>query len=152
MKHLIRRSIAVAAMAAAAACAQAPQTETHEGHMGMQGKGMTMEHGGAMHRDSTAKPMHGMMEHGMMMQFFSPREIVALPDGGVIVVAGSSLMKYDKDLNLVKATMVKLDSTQVNETMKQMMKYCPAGCMAEKMEHENLKQPEEKPAKKSEKK
>jgi len=35
------------------------------------------------------------------------KQMVAANDGGVIVLAGNKLLKYDKDLNLVKEVEVK---------------------------------------------
>ena len=46
---------------------------------------------------------HNMMKmHGMMM-----KSVVATSDGGVVVVAGHKITKYDKDLNLVKEVEMK---------------------------------------------
>jgi hypothetical protein len=64
-------------------------------------------------------PMHC----GMMM-----KKMIATSDGGVIVMAGKKLIKYDKDLNLVKEVEIKMD-------MEKMMKDCPM-CQ-EMMEHHN---------------
>ncbi len=47
--------------------------------------------------------MKGGMTHGMM----SP-QMVAASDGGVIVMMGNKLMKYDKDLNLKKEIEIKM--------------------------------------------
>lgn len=57
-------------------------------------------------------PMHGMMMKKMM---------VAAQDGGVVIMMGSKILKYDKDLNLVKEAELKMDI----EGMKKMMKECP---------------------------
>lgn len=37
------------------------------------------------------------------------RTMVASEDGGVIILAGNKLMKYDKDLNLVKEVEIKIE-------------------------------------------
>jgi hypothetical protein len=66
----------------------------------MMGQGKTMTKG----------PMQGMMMKKMM-----DISMVATQDGGVIVLAGNKLMKYDQDLNLVKEAEIKVD----------MMKDCP---------------------------
>jgi len=51
---------------------------------------------------SAAMPMPGM---GAMM---AKTQMVATDEGGVIVLAGNKLMKYDADLNLVKEAEVKM--------------------------------------------
>ena len=58
---------------------------------------------------------------GSMMQSMMPASLVETKDGGVIVLSGTKLMKYDKDLNLVKEAEVKMDV----EGMQKMMKNCP---------------------------
>ena len=64
-------------------------------------------------------PMHGMMK--MMMS----KEMVATGDGGVIVMTGTKLMKFDKDLNLVKEAEVKMDTEGMHKMMKEMKEKCP---------------------------
>jgi hypothetical protein len=71
----------------------------------------------------------GMMEKGKMMgmsHMMMSRSLVATTDGGVVVMAGNKLQKYDKDLMLVKEVELKIDM----EAMKKMMP--PMAC--EKME------------------
>jgi hypothetical protein len=51
---------------------------------------------GAQEPGKGMKDMHGMMKHMM------PPSMVATNDGGVIVLSGRTLTKYDKDLNVVK--------------------------------------------------
>ena len=71
---------------------------------GMVGQGMMndemMEHGMMMKEK--------MMGHGMMKGMCSP-SMVASNDGGVIVLIGNKLSKYDKNLNLVKEVELKTD-------------------------------------------
>lgn len=55
--------------------------------------------------------------HCMMMK----KTMIATQDGGVAVMAGNSLSKYDKDLNLIKEVELKMDT----EGMKKMMDECP---------------------------
>jgi hypothetical protein len=59
-----------------------------------KGKGMMDGKGGMMGRGMMMKCM------GMMQQMHS--NMVATPDGGVIVSSGSKLIKYDNQLNVVK--------------------------------------------------
>ena len=49
------------------------------------------------------------------------RSVVATSDGGVVVAMGNKLTKYDKDLNVVKESELKMDM----EGMQRMMKNCP---------------------------
>lgn len=65
-------------------------------------------------------PMHCMMMKNTM---------IATQDGGVAVMTGNSLSKYDKDLNLIKEVELKTDV----EGMKKMMNECPMCCKM--MEH-----------------
>ena len=51
-------------------------------------------------------PMPGMGKMGGQMM--GKAQMVATDDGGVIVLAGNKLMKYDADLNLVKEAEVKM--------------------------------------------
>ncbi len=84
---------------------------------GMEGmKGDMMGKG----KDMGMNPMGGMMMKAMMK-----KTIVATEDGGVIVLAGNKLMKYDKNLNLVKEVEIKIDMEAMQKNMKEMMKNCP---------------------------
>jgi hypothetical protein len=58
--------------------------------------------------------------HGLLMQ-----TAVAVADGDTYVWAGGKLMKYDRDLNLVKQAEVKIDFAKIHEKMQEMMKYWP---------------------------
>jgi len=80
------------------------------GMQGMMGKGQMM----------SMCPMHHMMMGSMMSKAIAPTE-----DGGVIVLAGDKLIKYDKDLNLVKEVEVKMDMDGMQKKMSQMMEGCP---------------------------
>lgn len=85
---------------------KAGMMEGKDGMMGMMGKGM----------------MDGkMMGMCPMMKSMMERSVVATSDGGVVVVMGNKLTKYDKDLNVVKEIEQKMDM----EGMQKMMKDCP---------------------------
>ena len=58
-----------------------------------------------------------MMNNMMMMQAMRERSIVPTSDGGVLVVVGSQMMKYDKDLNLVKEAELKINMDKIREGM-----------------------------------
>lgn len=66
--------------------------------------------------------MKGM--HGMMMKKMMIKEIVATGDGGVIVFVGNKLMKYDKDLNLIKEVEIQVDMEAMMKKCREMMKKC----------------------------
>ncbi|MBU1887685.1 MAG: hypothetical protein KKB46_00620 [Candidatus Omnitrophica bacterium] len=75
----------------------------------MAGKGMMMH---KMDKDHMGK--HCMMREKMMQ-----RDMVAAKDGGVILLIGNQLMKYDKDLNLVKEVEIKVDMETMMKKMKE---------------------------------
>jgi hypothetical protein len=68
-------------------------------------------------------PMHMMMCQGMMQ-----KDIVATSDGGAIVMVDNKLLKYDKNLNLVKEVELKIDMKAMQDKMMQMMKDCAEKC------------------------
>ena len=75
----------------------------------MQGRGMM---GGNMQGRSMMSGMQnrGMMGMGPMMgPMMSSTSMVPTSDGGVIVLMGNELLRYDKDLNLIKQAQVKFD-------------------------------------------
>ena len=82
------------------------------GMMGMMGKGMMGDKSGMM-------GMHSMMMK-MMEKLMVPTE-----DGGVVVLFGNKLTKYDKDLNVVKEVEIKMDMEGMHKNMDDMMKMCP---------------------------
>ncbi len=65
---------------------------------------------------------------GMIMQMMGAmqKQMVSTNDGGVIVLTGNKLLKYDKDLNLVKevelktGVELKMDAGSLQEMMKSM--------------------------------
>lgn len=96
----------------------------------MMGKGMMGEGMMGMHR------MHGMMRSPSM---------VASNDGGVIVLTGNKLYKYDKNFTLVKEVEIKMDMDGMAD-MKKMCSMCQKmmgkdGMMGEASE-ENADQPD----------
>ena len=80
------------------------------GMMGMMGKGM----------------MNGkMMGMCPMMKSMMDKNVVATSDGGIVVVAGNKLTKYDKDLNVVKEVELKMDMEGMQKMMDNMKSMCP---------------------------
>jgi hypothetical protein len=65
-------------------------------------------------------PMHHMMMGAMMS-----RSVVATEDGGIVVAVCEKLMKFDKDLNLVKEVQMPIDTEAMQKKMTQMMEKCP---------------------------
>jgi hypothetical protein len=66
----------------------------------------------------TASAMCPMMHGKMGLQ------VIPTSDGGIIVVSGNRLSKYDKDLNLKKETTVAMDSLSMRN-MQRMKSCCP---------------------------
>ena len=61
----------------------------------------------------------------MMMKMMTEKTVGATSDGGIVVLAGNHLVKYDKDLNVVKEVDVKVDMDAMKKDMEGMMKMCP---------------------------
>ena len=77
-----------------------------------QGPGMGMRKGSGMGMmDST---MHDRMA-GHMMARMMASSLVATSDGGVVLLAGNRLYKYDKNLGLTKEAVVKMDTVAMRE-------------------------------------
>lgn len=87
------------------------------------------------HGDQAAASMPGMMAgmkdgtkgpgnpmHKMMMAKMMEKTMVPTKDGGVIILVGNRLLKYDQDLNLKKEVEIKMPCS---EEMKKRMKDCP---------------------------
>ena len=68
------------------------------------------------------KGKHSMM---MMKKMMTGREMVATKDGGVIVLTGNKLVKYDKNLNLIKEVELEAGmecTAEMMEKRRRMMK------------------------------
>lgn len=64
----------------------------------------------------------GMMGGEMMMGMKMHKSMVASPDGGVVILSGDKLLKYDANLNLVKEAPVPgPDMAQMQKMRAQMM-------------------------------
>ena len=50
-----------------------------------------------------------------IMKMMQDAKLVATDDGGIIVMVGNKLLKYDRDLNLVKETGIKIDMEKMRE-------------------------------------
>ncbi|MBD3391716.1 MAG: hypothetical protein GF418_06620 [Chitinivibrionales bacterium] len=114
MRTAMKVLAAVSIMAIVAA-AQGP----HHGRHMMGGPGAGTGKGAAMHKGC------GMMGGGMMMGFVMPRKVVPTDDGGVIVVVGNRLIKYDKNLKLKNEAEITVDWDKVKKQMEKMHENCP---------------------------
>lgn len=88
--------------------------------MGMM-KGDMMDKGGMM----GGGKMMGMMGMCPMMQSMMQKQVVATNDGGIVVVTGNKITKYDKDLNVVKEVEQKMDMDGMQKMMENMKSMCP---------------------------
>lgn len=74
------------------------------------------------------------MMRGMMTQASMPRQMVASGDGGVFVLVGNKIVKYDKNLAVVKEVAVKVDTESMQKMMADMKGKCPMMAREEKSE------------------
>jgi len=109
------------------------QEASEEAGTGM-GKGMMM---GEMGKEGMQK------KHAMkcMMDMMMKKQVVATSDGGVVVLVGNKLYKYDKNLNLVKEAEIKMDFEAMKKKMQEMKEKCS---MHEKMMQEKEEATEKK--------
>jgi hypothetical protein len=80
-------------------------------------------------------PMH----QNMMGSMFS-KAIVSAQDGGVFLLAGDKLIKYDKDLNVVKEVTIDMDMEGIQKKMEKIIEECPVRkdlMHSEEMMHED---------------
>jgi hypothetical protein len=69
--------------------------------------------------------MHGCAMCGMMTGAMMWKTMTATSDGGVVVAVGNRLIKYDNQLNVVKDTEMKIDTSQMFSSVQKMMENCP---------------------------
>lgn len=111
-----------------------------KGSHGMQMHEAEMSHKGShgMHMDESemsSKGSHGMKGHGskkadyskkMLMYKMMKPEVTPTDDGGVVVIVGDTLQKYDKKLKLVGETIIEIDYKAMKERMhKAKQNICP---------------------------
>ncbi len=104
------------------------QEATEEAGTGM-GEGMMM-HQGMMAGEAGKEGMQKKHAMKCMMDMMMNKQMVATSDGGVVVLFGHKLYKYDKNLNLVKEAEIKMDFEAMKKKMQEMKEKCP---MYEKM-------------------
>ncbi|MFH1314280.1 MAG: hypothetical protein ABIJ00_13775 [Candidatus Eisenbacteria bacterium] len=110
-------------------CAVASTVLAYEGTMKAGGTGMKGEmmsggdmkcHGGMMCQGMTQMcPMHKMMES------MAEPVLVATRDGGVVVMLGGKLYKYDRHLNLKEEAELKVGMGDMHRMMMHMGEKCP---------------------------
>lgn len=110
MSWLIKTGIVVSFIISLSLAQQGNDTNNGMGQNGMR-------HGGMM--DSS-----GMCCGMMMMHFMKPSAAFSTQDGGIIVIMGNKIMKYDKNVDLKKEVVIKVDSTAMKKMMQQMHQ-CP---------------------------
>lgn len=100
MKKIIFAVVALSLLISLPAFAEEAKKEEMplSGSVAEAGSGMPME-------KPLGMPMPGMGKMGCVM---GKAQMVATDEGGVIVLAGNKLMKYDADLNLVKEVEIKM--------------------------------------------
>jgi hypothetical protein len=63
--------------------------------------------------------------YGMIMKTMMGKYLIATEDGGIVVMAGNKLIKFDKDLNRIKEVEIKIDVEGIKKRMMQMKEECP---------------------------
>jgi hypothetical protein len=97
-----------------AGAADAPAAKEAGMHMEMMKDGM---------KDGV---MGGMCSgHVMMGKMMMGCQMVAMPDGDVVVMMGTKLTKYDKNLAVVKEVEMKVDTDAMMKKMMDMCANCP---------------------------
>ncbi len=84
-----------------------------------RGRGM----GGMMRQDRDRHEPCCM--HGPMMAGMTQKALASTSDGGVFVLCGNKLMKFDAELKLGKQIEVPMDEQAMCQKMEQMMSKCP---------------------------
>ncbi len=110
------------------AAAQDRSTPTKESKTTMMNKEMNKE----WNKETSMSGAHNAC--GMMMGSYLQHCMVASNDGGVIVMVGDKLQKFDRDLKLVKEITVAIDM----EHMENMMSRMTAMCNRNMMPGENM--------------
>jgi hypothetical protein len=90
-----------------------------KGHMGRGMQSSCTMDSNDMMMQKGMMGQHGMMGMHPMSGMMCGSSLVATEDGNVIVLMGNKLLKYDKDLNLVKEVEIKIDWENWKKTMKQ---------------------------------
>lgn len=110
---------------------------------GMGGQGMGQGMGGQGMGKGMMGGQGGEMGQGMMcpmcssmMKSVASPQVISTGDGGFVILTGNKLIKYDKDLNVVKEADIKVD---VSAMMEKMKADCPV-CKMMKEKKEEMKE------------
>ena len=104
-------------------CFSGQQMVDQESQKAMMGSGMI--HKGMMIQQGQKEGMRPMPS--MMMKSMMEKSMVATQDGGVVVLVGNKLLKYDKNLNLQKEVEIKIDPSGMKDKMM-LMQEKQKGC------------------------
>jgi len=104
------------------------------------GKDTSMEMGKGMEMDKGMGMGKGMGCNCGKMGMMMPKQMIATSDGGVIVLSGNKLYKYDRNLNLVKEAEIKMDVEGMKKMRDKMKEKCAKDkeMMQEKNEKEKV--------------
>lgn len=118
----MRKNIAITVLVIGIAAAGLASAE--EMKDGMSGGGMMK---GMMGEEMMGKAMMDGKMMGMcsMMKSMMDKSVVATSDGGIVIVQGNKVTKFDKNLNIVKEIELKMDMEGMKQDMMEMMKMCP---------------------------
>ncbi len=99
-------------------------------------KGGMKGHMDKMGQDETMGKKKMTMPMPMMPMMMMVRAMVATNDGGVVVLVGNKLLKYDKNLQLKNEAEIKIDKEAMRKMMSSKAEECPKNKSKEK-EHEH---------------
>jgi len=106
--------------------------------MGSNKQGMKMEKNDNM---GQGMKMGMCTMHNQMMKSMTEKTIVATSDGGVVVMIGNKLIKYDKNLKLVNEAEIKMDMQAMQKMMTDAKEKCP---MCKEMKKMQKQMPDKK--------
>lgn len=114
--------------------------------IGRGGKKMMMARGGMMGRKGMRGGSGGKMEksimHGVIKSMMA-ESIIETNDGNIVVMTGDRVIKYDKDLNLLKEVKIEMDFERMKNMLKELRAMCPMrkGMMGDEKEDSSLEMP-----------
>lgn len=111
VKAIVLFVVVVLVVGLSTICFAEQQMVNKESQKSMMGSGMMMQQG----QKEGMRPMPSMMMKSMM-----EKSMVATQDGGVVVLIGNKLLKYDKNLNLQKEVEIKIDTVAMKDKMMPM--------------------------------
>ena len=76
-------------------------------------------------RDAGKKELGNKDQMSHMNKMMGAREMIATQDGGLVLMMGNKLIKYDASMNIVKEVEIKMDMEAMKNMMEDMKKSCP---------------------------